>query len=108
MRIFTIISILLALAVTAILWQKLLVNSTDQLPDPADYSTVTDNQAEVEYVSDECNEDDQDSSECEPEPEQISAEQNEMMQQRQQGHDVMMNSFDEKFDKYKGQINGRQ
>jgi hypothetical protein len=31
-----------------------------------------------------------------------------MEQQRQRGHDVMMKSFDDKYDKYKGQINGRQ
>ena len=106
MRTFSIISILLALAVAAILWQKLLVNTApDQLPDPAEYSTMTDNQDEEEYTSEGCNESDQE-SDCEPEP--VSAEQGEMEQQRQRGHDVMMKSFDEKYDKYKGQINGRQ
>lgn len=107
MRNFSIISILLALAVAAILWQKLLVNSApDQLPDPAEYSTMTDDQDEEEYASEGCNENDQESSECEPEP--VSAELGEMEQQRGQAHDVMMKSFDEKLDKYKGQINGRQ
>ncbi len=106
MRTFSIISILLALAVAAILWQQLLVNSApDQLPDPAEYSTMTDNQDEEEYASEGCNENDQESSECESEP--VSAEQGEMEQHRGQAHDVMMKSFDEKFDKYKGQINGR-
>jgi hypothetical protein len=52
MRTFSIISILLALAVAAILWQKLLVNTApDQLPDPAEYSTMTDNQTRSLTVS---------------------------------------------------------
>lgn len=107
MRTFSIISILLALAVAAILWQKLLVNSTpERLPEPAESSTMTDGLGEEEYAPEGCNENDQESSECETEP--VTAEQAEMEQQREQGHDVMMKSFDEKYDKYKGQINGRQ
>ena len=107
MRTFSIISILLALAVAAILWQKLLVNSApERLPEPAEYSTMTDDQGEEEYAPEGCNENDQESSDCEPES--VTAEQGEMEQQRERGHDVMMKSFDEKYDKYKGQINGRQ
>jgi len=106
MRNFSIISILLALTVAAILWQKVIVNSApERLPDPADYTTMPDDQAE-EIMSDECNENDQQGFECEPEVD--TTEQGEMEQQRQRGHDVMMKSFDEKLDKYKGQINGRQ
>jgi hypothetical protein len=106
MRNFSIISILLALAVAAILWQKLLVKSApDRLPDPAEYSTIQDDQSEEENMSEEC-ESDQESFECEPQMD--TTEQGEMEQQRQQGHDVMMKSFDEKLDKYKGQTNGRQ
>ena len=107
MRNFSIISILLALAAAAFLWNSLLETSTsDRLPDPADYSTSADNQDEEDYASDGCDEYDQDSSECEPDVD--TAEQGEMEQQRGQAHDVMMDSFNKKYDKYKGQINGGQ
>ena len=106
MRTFTIISILLALAVTAILWQKLLVNSTpDRFIDPADYSTMQEDQPEDENITDACSDADADTPGCEPE--MNTAEQDEMGQQRGQAHDVMMKSFDKKYDKYQDQINGR-
>jgi hypothetical protein len=106
MRTFSILSILIALAAAGILWKMLLDNRTpDRLPDPAEYAEMPVDQREEEYASAECSENDQGSSECEPEP--VSAEQGEMEQQRGQAHDVMMESFDKKYDKYKGQINGR-
>ena len=107
MRNFTLISILLALLGAGFLWQKLLVKPVpDRLPETSDYSLDQYDQTEEEYQSDECNEYNQEASECEPET--VSSEQNEMGQQRSQGHDVMMKSFDKKYDKYKDQINGQQ
>jgi len=104
MRNFSLISILIALAIGGILWQKTLVKSVpDRLPDPADYSSAIDDQNAVQNNSANCDETNQESPECAPE----SAEQSEMEEQRRQGRDVMMKSFDDKYDKYRKQIGGR-
>jgi len=102
MRNFSLISLLIALAIGGFVWQKMLVKSVpDRLPDPADYSTSSDTLYEEHDVQPECDEYNQDSPECQPEME--SAEQSEMEEQRRQGHDVMMKSFNSKYDKYKEQ-----
>jgi hypothetical protein len=106
MRNFSIISILLALAAAAFLWKNLLVNSApDNLPDPTDYTTQSEYQDEEVYGGTECDENEQESSECDSE--RVSEELGEMQQQRGQAHDVMMKSFDQKYDKYRDQTNGR-
>jgi len=98
MRNFSLISILIALAIGGFVWQKMLVKS---VPDPADYSTTSETQNEEQDIQPECDEYNQDSPECQPEME--SAEQSEMEEQRSQGHDVMMKSFDSKYNKYRKQ-----
>lgn len=101
MRSFTLISILIALAIGGILWQKTLVNNApDHLPNPG---TTLDDQNAVQNNPVNCDETNQESPECAPE----LTEQSEMEEQRRQGRDVMMKSFDEKYDKYKKQIGGR-
>jgi len=98
MRNFSLISILIALAIGGFAWQKMLVKS---VPDPADYNTSSETLNEEQDIQPECDEYNQESPECQPEME--SAEQGEMEEQRSQGHDVMMKSFDSKYDKYKEQ-----
>jgi hypothetical protein len=106
MRNFSILSILIALAAVALLWNNLLVKSTpDRLPDPAAYTTPEVIQSEQEIETEDCNETEQAAAECDTGLD--SAEQGEMEQQRGQGHDVMMDSFNKKYDKYKDQVNGR-
>jgi len=106
MRNFSLISILIALALGGFLWQKTLVNTApDHLPDPVDYRTAVDNQNDAQNTSVDCDETNQDSPECAPEVK--SAEQTEMEEQNRQGQDFMMKSFDDKYDKYKKQIGGR-
>ncbi len=100
MRNFSLISILIALALGGYFWQKTMVSSMpDRFPDPADYS---ENRGQNETP--ECNEYNQDSPECQVD--NTSAEQNELEEQRKQGHDVMMKSFNTKYDKYKQKIGG--
>ena len=102
MRNFSLISILIALAIGGFVWQKMLVKSVpDRMPDPADYSSTRETLKEEQDMPSECDEYNQDSAECQPEME--SAEQSEMEEQRRQGHDVMMKSFDNKYDKYRKQ-----
>ena len=107
MRNFSLISILLALAIGAIVWQKLIVRSApDRLPEPAEYTTTLDDQGQVEEVTEDCVEQNEGASECESDVE--IAEQGEMVEQRSRAHDTMMKSFDKKYDKYKDQIKGQQ
>ncbi|MEA1888312.1 MAG: hypothetical protein U9N50_00835 [Pseudomonadota bacterium] len=103
MRSFSLISILIALAIGGFLWKNMLEKSApDRLPDPVDYSSALDEQND----SVECDETNQESPECAPEME--LAEQSEMEEQRKEGYDVMMKSFNGKYDKYKKQIGGNQ
>ncbi len=102
MRNFSLISLLIALAIGGFVWQQMLVKSVpDRMPDPTDYSTTRETQSDKQDLQPECDEYNQDSAECQPEME--SAEQSEMEEQRRQGHDVMMKSFDNKYDKYRKQ-----
>ena len=104
MRNFSIISILLALAIGGFLWQKSLEkNSPDHLLDSIDRSTSVDDQY-TSQDSVDCDQQNQASSSCEPETE--SAEQDEMADQRSRGHDVMMKSFNDGLSEYKGTIGG--
>lgn len=106
MRNFSILSILIALAAGGVLWQKTLVKSTtDVMPKPVVYSEPADDQSNVTSNTIDCDEDNQDLSECAPD--MNSAEQDEMEQQNQQGQAIMMKSYNEKLEKYNKQIGGQ-
>jgi len=106
MRNLSIISILIALAAGGVLWQKTLVKSTsDIVPKPVEYSVPADDQSDFSNNADNCDGNDQESSECAPD--MNSAEQDEMEQQNQQGQAIMMDSYNEKLEKYNKQIGGR-
>lgn len=106
MRNLTLVSILLALVIGAVVWQKLLVTTApDPLPQTADYERLLSGEDEDDEYPGECDAEDGQPSECESEME--SEEQGEMVQQRNSAHDSMMKSFDQKYDKYKDQVNGR-
>jgi len=106
MRNFSLISILIALALGGFLWQKTLVNNApDHVLDSVDYSTTLDRPDEVKISTDNCDESNQESPECAPEVK--SAEQTEMENLNSRAYGTMMKSFDDKLDKYKKQIGGR-
>jgi len=111
MRGLTIISIVLALAIGVYSWQKMLVKSTPrQVYQPAEYSPALGGvESDDDYLS-ECEDHKTRTPDCEIEIESDikSEEQGEMAEQRSSSHDTMMKSFDQKYDKYKDQINGRQ
>ena len=111
MRSLTIISILLALAIGAFAWQKMLVKSTPrQIYEPAEYSPALGGvESDKDYLG-ECEEQQTRTPDCEIEIESDieSEEQGEMREQRSSSHDTMMKSFDDKYDQYKDQINGRK
>jgi len=105
MRNLSLISVLIALAVGAIVWQKLLLNSTaEPLAVPVENSTTLITEDDDDYPG-ECGPRDGVASECGMETE--SEEQAEMTDQQNSAHDTMMKSFDGKFDTYKDSINGR-
>jgi hypothetical protein len=104
MRNFSIISILLALAIVGFLWQKSLEkNSPENLLETIDRRTTVDDQYTSQDFVD-CDEQNQESSSCEPEME--TSEQDEMADQQSRGHDVMMKSFNDGLSQYKGTIKG--
>ena len=107
MRNITLISLLLALAAGAVLWQKLLVKNTpERLLEPAEYSsTINESEKSEEGSSGECEEPYAGASECDSSNE--NAEQDEMTEQRRRAHDTMMKSFDNKSDKYRDQLDGK-
>ncbi|GBE07640.1 hypothetical protein BMS3Bbin11_00814 [bacterium BMS3Bbin11] len=106
MRNFTLISLLIALAIGGILWQKTLVNNApDHLLDSVDYKTTLEKLDDVKDSPDNCDESNQESPGCAPEVK--SAEQTEMENQNSRAYGTMMKSFDDKLDKYKKQIGGR-
>jgi len=107
MRNLTLVSILLALVIGAVVWQKLLVTTApDPLPLTADYERLLSGEDEDEEYPGECDAEVGQPSECESAMES-SEEQGEMAEQRNGAHDTMMKSFDQKYDKYKDQVNGR-
>ena len=110
MRSLTIISILLALGIGVFTWQKLIVKSTPrQIYEPAEYSPALGGvESEKDYLG-ECEEQKTRTADCEFEIESDiqSEEQGEMVEQRSSSHDTMMKSFDQKYDQYKDQVNGR-
>lgn len=107
MRNITLISLLLALAAGAVLWQKLLVkNAPERVFEPAEYSsTLNEGEKSDEDYTAECEEKYAGASECDSSGE--IAEQDEMTEQRQRAHDTMMKSFDNKYDKYRDQLDGK-
>ena len=121
MRSLSLISLLIALAIGAVLWQKLLVKAAPEPTlTPAEYVRIFEGEnPAIEYPGD-CEQHATRTPDCdiyiEPdiksENEQENdgpetAEQGEMLQQRSNAHDTMMKSFDDKYDKYKDQVNGR-
>jgi len=101
MRNFSLISIILALAAGALIWQKLIVNSTpERSPEPASYT-----------ISPTTTADEQEDSSADGNAGGSgfeSDEQQEMADQQTRSHDFMMESFDEKYDKYKESINSQE
>ena len=107
MRNITLISLLLALAAGAVLWQKLLVkNAPERVLQPAEHSsTLNEGEKSEEEYSGECEEQYAGASECDSSND--IAEQDEMTEQRRRAHDTMMESFDNKYDKYRDQLDGK-
>lgn len=108
MRNITLISLLLALAAGALLWQKLLVKSVPEREfEPAEHSSTSndDEKSDEDYATG-CEEQYAGASECGSSDD--DTEQDEMTEQRRRAHDTMMNSFDSKYDKYREQINGNR
>mgnify|MGYP001813239635 CR=1 FL=1 len=110
MRSLTIISILLALGIGVFTVQKMFMNSAPrQIYEPAEYSPALGGvESEKDYLG-ECEDHKTRTPDCEIEIESgfESEEQGEMAEQRGNSYDTMMKSFDDKYDKYKDQINGR-
>jgi hypothetical protein len=108
MRNISLISLLLALAAGAVLWQKLLVKSAPEREfEPAEYSsTLNDDERSDEDYTTGCEEQYAGTSECGSSDD--DTEQDEMTEQRRRAHDTMMKSFDSKYDKYRDQINGNR
>jgi len=107
MRNFSIISILIALAAGGLLWQKLLVKSVPvPMPVPVVYSAPEDEQSDLSNDTVVCDEDNLESPECSPNT--STAEQDEMAQQNRQGQAIMMDSYNEKLEKYNKQIGGQR
>jgi hypothetical protein len=99
MRNFSLVSIILALAAGALIWQKLIVNSTPEPSQPA--SSYSSNQSDRNEGSAMSEESDAGDSGFE------SDEQQEMADQQSRSHDIMMKSFDKKYDQYREGINGQ-
>lgn len=107
MRLLSLISILLALAIGAIAWQKLIDhNIQDRLPDPDGHTILLDDQHQGRNFSEECNENNPGSSACRPDVE--ATEQGEMEIQRRRAYGTIIKSFDDKYSRYKDRIGGRQ
>jgi hypothetical protein len=98
MRNFSLVSIILALAAGALIWQKLIVNST---PEPSQLPASS-------YTSGQSDPDEQGSLAEEAGDSGFeSDEQQEMADQQSRSHDIMMKSFDKKYDQYRERINGQ-
>ncbi len=108
MRNLTLISLLLALAAGAVLWQKQLVKSAPEREfEPAEYSsTLNEDEQSDEDDTSGCEEQYAGTSECGSSDD--NTEQDEMAEQRRRAHDTMMKSFDSKYDKYRDQLDGNR
>jgi hypothetical protein len=106
MRNFSLISILLALVIGAIAWQKLLDhNVPDRLPDPVQYTPDIGYQDGEQGQSENCVESSHDGQECSQGEEMT--EQDELQEYQQRAYGTIMKSFDGEYDKYRDQANGR-
>ena len=106
MRNFSLISILLALAIGAFLWQKQFKHQVpSRMPDPVELAPAVDYRGSENELADECEDTSVDSDECEPEREETV--QSEMEDQRKRAYGTIMKSFDDEYGKYREQTGGR-
>jgi|GEM_PF-1698581 len=106
MRNLSLISILLALAIGAVILQKQLKHQVpDRMPDPVELTPAVDYSDADQDSLEDCDESAMDLGECEPEGD--TTVQSEMEDQRKRAYGTIMKSFDDKYDKYREQTGGR-
>lgn len=104
MRNFSLLSILLALVIGAVVWTKQLNNqSPSRLPDPVTFQFEDNEEEGGEYLAD-CDEQGYD-EDCDAAA--SGSLQTEMEDQRRRAYGTVMESFDEEYGKYREQTGGR-
>jgi hypothetical protein len=106
MRNFSLISILLALAIGAFIWQKQFKHQVPtRMPDPVELAPAVDYRGSEYEIAEDCEDAQFDSDECEPGREETV--QSEMEDQRKRAYGTIMKSFDDEYGKYREQTGGR-
>lgn len=106
MRNLSLVSILLALAIGAVVWQKQLKHQLPaRLPEPAEHATEMDYRDSEDNLPGECDDAPENSDVCEStDDESVQAE---MEDQRKRAYGTIMKSFDDEYGKYRKQTGGR-
>ena len=106
MRNLSLISLLLALAIGAFLWQKQLKHQVPtRMPDPSEFAPAVDYTDSDNELEAGCDDGQLDLDECEQEREETV--QSEMEDQRKRAYGTIMKSFDDEYGKYREQTGGR-
>lgn len=104
MRNFSLLSILLALVIGAVVWTKQLDNqSPSRLPDPVTFQVLDSEEEGGGYPAD-CDEPEY-GEDCDTDVSESL--QTEMEDQRRRAYGTMMESFDKEYGKYREQTGGR-
>lgn len=105
MRNFSLISVLLALVIGAVLWTRQLDNvPTKSVPPVIEFEEHRDEDISMDHYA-ACDENDTDSSDCQAES--SDSEHAELEDQRKRAYGTIMDSFDSEYGKYREQTGGR-